>query len=136
MENIVAIVCTAALIVCILYVTGKLSFKSKDASTGGAPPQQQPQHPQQQAPPLSMIEVFVSSECHHCVSFKPEIDKLEQLAKAAGISYRLVIPTDPDVNIMMQTRNVQYFPLVLLKGQPFQGERTAAAIMTALQEVK
>lgn len=129
MENVIAIICTVGLIVCILYVTGNLGIKPKGMKQ--AEPAQQ-----QQQPILSMIEVFVSSECSHCVAFKPELDILAQKCKEQNISYRLVVPSDPDVEIMMKTRNIQYFPCTLIKGQAYQGERTADAILKALSETK
>jgi glutaredoxin len=134
MENLVAIVCTAALIVCILYITGNLGIKPSAMKQHAQ--QHKPSVPQQPAPPLSQVEVFVSSECHHCVEFKPELDILEKRCKEEGVSYRLVVPSDPDVEIMMKSRNVNYFPCVLLKGKAYQAERTAEAILKALVEIK
>lgn len=130
MENLTAICCTLALIVCVLFVTGNLPVKPRAFQPTKKEALQKPSLP---APPRSDIEIFVSSECHHCVSMKPEIDKLQEQVRDAGLTFRLVIPADADIDAMMQSRNVQYFPLILLKGQPYQGERTAAAILEKIK---
>lgn len=138
MQNTVAILCTAALIVCLLYVSGNLgivpqALKQREKQIQQAAQAQQNAKP---AGPLSDIEIYVSSECVHCVSMKPEIDKLKDLAAAEKISYRLISPADDDLQSMMSSRNVQFFPCVLLKGTLYQGERSAVEIMKALKAMK
>lgn len=132
MDNTTALVCTLVLGVCIIYAARHLSTSNSPHTEQHK--QQHHQKKQTPAAPLSEIEVYVSPQCHHCVAMKPEIDKLQSMATEKGIQMRLVLPSDGDVEAMMSSRNIQYFPCILLRGVQYTGERTAQAILDAFEQ--
>lgn len=129
MEDRTALICTVAIVIALLYVSGTF--------TKTTPPQPQQKSSSQgssYAPvavdtSFSDIEIYVSASCHHCVAMKDEVDQLMAICKKNGIKVRLVTPDDPTMESLMRIRGLGYFPAILIAGKEYMGERTATAIL-------
>lgn len=106
----------------LLCVAIAISYGAVRASQGGA------------VPPPSDIEVFIAGWCGHCRDFAPELEALRRQAAAAGAALTVHDADDPGSAAIMRARGVKSFPTVLLRGEQYEGDRTAAAILAALEK--